>query len=45
MIGEYYRPVIRNTRLTAEGFYNKVTDNVNECNRGINNFFARIGLK
>jgi hypothetical protein len=44
MINGYYRPIIRTTRLAAEGFYNKAADNVNECNRSINNFFARFGF-
>lgn len=38
------RPLIRNTRLVAEGFYDKATDNVNKSSRSINNFFARLGL-
>jgi hypothetical protein len=32
-----YRPVIRNTRLITEGFYNKVTTN-------ISNLFRKYGL-
>lgn len=44
VIRRFYRPIIRHTRLAAEGFYNKTTDHVNETNRNINNFFARFGL-
>jgi len=45
MIRGYYRPIIRRTRLAAEGFYNNATDRVNESKRSVNNFFARLGLK
>ena len=44
MISVYSRPIIRTTRLAAEGFYNKTTDNINQYNRSINNFFARFGF-
>ena len=41
----FYRPIIRRTRLAAEGFYNKAADHIYETNRSFNNFFARLGLK
>jgi hypothetical protein len=44
MISSYCRPIIRTTRLAAEGFYNKTADNVNEYNRSINKYFARFGF-
>jgi ATP/ADP translocase len=36
-IREMYRPVVRNARLGAEGFYNKHSSN-------ISNLFRRFGL-
>ena len=36
-IREMYRPIVRNTRLVAEGFYNKTTNN-------ISNLFKKIGI-
>jgi hypothetical protein len=44
VITGFYRPIIRNGRLAAEGIYNKTTDHVNKTNRNINNFFARIRI-
>ena len=41
----FYRPIIRRTRLAAEGFYNKTADHIYETNRSFNNFFAKLGLK
>ena len=32
-----YRPVVRNTRIVGEGFYNKTTSNVS-------NLFRKIGI-
>jgi len=36
-IREFYRPFVRNTRITAEGFYNKTTSN-------ISNLFRKFGI-
>jgi hypothetical protein len=36
-IREMYRPVIRNTRIVGEGFYNKTTSN-------ISNLFRKFGI-
>jgi hypothetical protein len=36
-IREIYRPIIRNTRLISEGFYNKATSN-------ISNLFRKFGI-
>jgi hypothetical protein len=36
-IRQIYRPIIRNTRLISEGFYNKATSN-------ISNLFRKFGL-
>jgi len=32
-IREFYRPIIRNTRLTSEGFYNNTTSSVSNILR------------
>jgi len=45
VVNGFYRPIIRRTRLAAEGFYDKTTNSINESNRSFNNFFARLGLK
>ena len=31
----YYRPIVRNSRLTIEGFYKKMSQHVNNNNRNI----------
>jgi hypothetical protein len=36
-IRQVYRPIVRNTRLITEGFYNKVTSN-------ISNLFRKFGI-
>jgi hypothetical protein len=36
-IRELYRPIIRNTRIISEGFYNKTTSN-------ISNIFRKFGI-
>ena len=36
-IRELYRPIIRNARVTSEGFYNKTTSN-------ISNLFRKFGI-
>jgi len=36
-IRQFYRPIIRNTRLISEGFYNKTTTN-------ISNFLRKIAI-
>lgn len=36
-IRELYRPIIRNTRIISEGFYNKTTSN-------IYNIFRKFGI-
>jgi hypothetical protein len=36
-IREFYRPIIRNTRLIGEGFYNKTSSN-------ISNLFRKFGI-
>ena len=36
-IREYYRPIVRNTRIIGEGFYNKTTSN-------ISNLFRKFGI-
>ena len=36
-IRQIYRPIIRNTRLISEGFYNKATSN-------ISNLFRKFGI-
>jgi hypothetical protein len=36
-IRELYRPLIRNTRIISEGFYNKTTSN-------ISNIFRKFGI-
>jgi hypothetical protein len=41
----FYRPIIRRTRLAAEGFYDKTAGHINDTNRSFYNFFARLGLK
>jgi hypothetical protein len=45
VVNSFCRPIIRETRLAAEGFYDKTTNSINESNRSFNNFFARLGLK
>ena len=40
----YYRPIVRNSRLTIEGFYKKMSQHVNNNNRNINKFLANLGL-
>jgi hypothetical protein len=37
MIHKIYRPIVRNTRIISEGFYNKTTSN-------ISNLFRKIGI-
>jgi len=36
-IREYYRPVVRNVRVTSEGFYNKTSSD-------ISNLFRKFGI-
>ena len=36
-IRKIYRPIIRNTRLLSEGFYNKHTNNINKL-------FSKFGI-
>jgi hypothetical protein len=36
-IREIYRPIVRNTRIVGEGFYNKTTSN-------ISNLFRKFGI-
>jgi hypothetical protein len=36
-IRSFYRPIIRNTRIASEGFYNKISSN-------IHNLFRKIGI-
>jgi len=36
-INSVYRPIVRNTRILSEGFYNKTTNN-------ISNLFRRFGI-
>ena len=36
-IREIYRPIVRNTRIIGEGFYNKTSSN-------INNLFRKFGI-
>jgi len=38
----FYRPIVRNTRLTAEGFYERTHKNIQETFEG---FYKGIGLK
>ena len=40
----FYRPIIRRTRLAAEGFYNKASSHMNNSSTSIDNFLKRIGL-
>jgi hypothetical protein len=40
----FYRPIIRRTRLVAEGFYDKATDHINESSKNFNKFFEKLGL-
>ena len=37
LIKEMYRPIVRNTRIISEGFYNKTTSN-------ISNLFRKFGI-
>jgi hypothetical protein len=36
-INSVYRPIVRNTRILSEGFYNKTTNN-------ISNLFRKFGI-
>jgi hypothetical protein len=36
-IREFYRPIIRNTRIAGEGFYNKTSSNMS-------NLFRKFGI-
>ena len=40
----YYRPIVRNSRLTIEGFYDKMSQYVNNNNRNMNKFLANVGV-
>ena len=40
----YYRPIVRNSRLTIEGFYEKMSQQVNSNNRYMNKIFANLGV-
>jgi len=40
----FYRPIIRRTRLAAEGFYDKASSHMNNSSTSIDVFLKRIGL-
>ena len=40
----FYRPIIRRTRLAAEGFSDQIQNQIKDTNRNFNKFLEKLGF-